>query len=121
MRTWPFSTTTSPGSTPARSAPDGPTADYSKELNRILSAAVVSRRFRNLLLSDAAAALHSGYNGETFELSEDERTAILAIQAGTLRDFAAQLMDQVSDQERSEYGQYTPRRTETTSGVAHFA
>ncbi len=69
MRTWPFSTTTSPGSTPARSAPDGPTADYSKELNRILSAAVVSRRFRNLLLSDAAAALHSGYNGETFELS----------------------------------------------------
>jgi hypothetical protein len=121
MRTWPFSTTTAQSSTPVRPAAEGSTEDQSKELNRMLSAAVVSRRFRNLLLSDPEAALHSGYNGESFELSERERTAILAIQAGTLRDFAAQLMDQVSDQEPSEYGQYTPRRTEKTPGVAHFA
>jgi hypothetical protein len=124
MKTWPFSTTAPQDSPRVGTGSTTRAEDYSHDLNRMLSAAVVSRRFCNLLLTDAEAALHSGYNGESFELSERERTAILAIRAGTLRDFAAQLIDEVSDQDPSDFGHYTPshtRRNETAPGVAHFA
>jgi hypothetical protein len=109
---------------PEQPVSDDPAGAYSKDLNRMLSAAVVSRRFRTLLLSDPQAALHGGYQGESFQLSESERNAVLAIRAGDLREFAAQLLDEVSDQEPYESGHFTPhhtRRNETAPGVAQYA
>ncbi len=73
---------------PAKRAP----ASLSSNLNRLLSAAVVSPRFRQLLLSDPSAALAAGYNGETFHLTLTEHAAVSSIRVGTVRDFAAQLL-----------------------------
>lgn len=69
----------------------------SKEINRLLTAAVVSRRFRQLLLADPLAALHSGYNGENFRLTLDEINLVQSIHATTLPDFAAQLLKKAKD------------------------
>lgn len=64
----------------------------SKNLNRLLSAAVVSPWFQSLLLSDPAAALAAGYNGEEFLLTPAEYAAVTSLRASTLRDFATQLL-----------------------------
>jgi hypothetical protein len=65
---------------------------HSKELSRLLTAAVVSRRFCGLLLADPLQAVTTGYNGETFRLSPEEVQQILAIKAPSLREFALQLL-----------------------------
>jgi hypothetical protein len=69
----------------------------SKEINRLLTAAVVNRRFRQLLLADPLAALHNGYNGENFRLTLDEVNLVQSIHATTLPDFAAQLLEKARD------------------------
>jgi len=61
------------------------------EISRLLSAAVINKGFRELLLSDPARALAQGYFGETFSLDNDQQTRILSIQADSLRDFARQI------------------------------
>jgi len=66
---------------------------HTPELCRLLAAAVVSPEFRRLLLTDAAQALESGYNGTTFGLSAGEQALILSIHANSLADFAAQLVN----------------------------
>lgn len=62
------------------------------ELSRLLSAALVSREFCEMLLSDPGLALDSGFKGETFYFSRWERTRILGIRAENLREFASQLI-----------------------------
>ena len=43
---------------------------HSKDMNRLLTAAVVNHKFCNLLLNDPLDAIAKGYNGETFEMDE---------------------------------------------------
>jgi len=69
----------------AGSTPNG------RELSRLISAAIVSQRFCDLLLSDAATALRIGYNGESFQLAPKEHELVLAIRVSCLADFAAQV------------------------------
>jgi hypothetical protein len=61
------------------------------EINRLLAAAVVSRQFRNLLLTNPAQAITMGYAGEHFSLSAEEYNLVLSAQATTLPEFAKQL------------------------------
>ncbi|RME08644.1 MAG: hypothetical protein D6803_00670 [Anaerolineae bacterium] len=68
------------------------TAAISPEVNRLLSAAVVSKRFRELLLRNPQKALEEGYLGHAFALNEDDRAMILSIRADTLADFALQIV-----------------------------
>jgi hypothetical protein len=75
-----------------RSPTSRPSASLSKNLNYLLSAAVVSPRFRCLLLSDPVAALAAGYNGEKFQLTPAEYAAVTSLRVSTVRDFAAQLL-----------------------------
>lgn len=70
-----------------------------QEYSRILTAAVINIQFRQLLLSNPAKAIESGYGGETFSLAREEKKRVAAIRATTLADFASQL-SQVLD-----YGQ----------------
>lgn len=71
----------------------GPTtAQNNAEINRLLTAAVVNRRFCRLLLTNPLAALAGGYRGEAFDLHPGEVKRISAIQATSLRDFALQLL-----------------------------
>jgi len=74
--------------TPVLRAP----ASLSKNINRLVSAAVVSPLFRHLLFSDPVAALAAGYNGENFQLTPAEYAAVTSLQVTTVRDFAAQLL-----------------------------
>ena len=67
-------------------------ASLSKNLNRLLSAAIVSPRFCCLLLSNPVAALAAGYSGESFQLTPVEYAAVTSLRVGTVRDFAAQLL-----------------------------
>jgi len=63
------------------------------EISRLLTAAVVNRRFCQLLLANPAYALDNGYNGEAFLLESEARDRVLSIRARNLAEFASQLMN----------------------------
>jgi hypothetical protein len=64
----------------------------SKNVNRLLSALVVSSSFRRQLFADPVAALTAGYNGEKFQLTPAEYAAVTSLHVNTVSDFAAQLL-----------------------------
>ncbi len=66
-------------------------AVVNKEYGRILSAAIVSSQFRQLLLTNPEKALLMGFGGETFQLAQDERKRLSSIQANSLAEFANQM------------------------------
>ena len=69
--------------------------DYSAqndELNRLLSAAVVSKSFRTMLLTSPEIALASGYQGEAFNLSDADRSWLFSIKPSSLVDLAANMV-----------------------------
>ena len=63
----------------------------SAAISRLMTAAVINKRFRNLLLTRPQEALEAGFQGEDFTLDRAERNLVLTIQAGDLADFALQL------------------------------
>jgi hypothetical protein len=64
------------------------------ELSRLMAAAVVDRKFRDLLLANPAAAIETGQGEEPFQLTPDEKALILPIQhAQSLADFASELIN----------------------------
>lgn len=65
----------------------------------ILSAAVVSSKFRAMLLSDPANALDLGFCGQSFSLDPEEKEKIISIHATSLPDFARQLTSIVGSYE----------------------
>ncbi len=69
-----------------------PAAMMRRECSRLIHAAVVSKRFRARLLNDPLQAIETGYGGEQFMFTCEEKARIRAIQADTLEDFAAQLV-----------------------------
>ncbi len=62
-----------------------------REFSRIISAAVINRRFCEMLLSNPEGAIRNGFSGESFDLKEDDRIKVSSIHANTLSEFAAQL------------------------------
>lgn len=64
-----------------------------RELNRLLSAAIVSSNFRNLLITHPESALAKGYQGEQFNLTRDEYNWLVSVQATDLASFASQLLE----------------------------
>ena len=62
------------------------------ELNRLLSAAVVSKSFRNMLLSNPEIAVSSGYQGEKFILNAEDRNWLFSIRPTSLVDLAANMV-----------------------------
>ena len=88
----------------------------SPEIDRLLTAAVVNRRFCRLLLTNPLAALTSGYRGEAFRLQPTEVKRISAIHATSLRDFAQQLLVNVEAEQLTKTAY-----TQEHQGVAIFA
>ena len=62
------------------------------ELNRMLCAAVVSKSFRNMLLTNPEIALASGYQGETFHLSDEDQSWLFSMRPASLVDLAANMV-----------------------------
>lgn len=71
----------------------------SDDLNRLLSAAVVNRRFRRKLLRSPRRAVAEGYDGYVFDLPQWELEALCNTQAISLSDFAQQLIAQLQQRE----------------------
>ena len=61
------------------------------EISRILSAAVINKRFRSALLNSPESAISQGYCGEPFRLSSEQKKRIAGIRKSSLEAFAAQL------------------------------
>jgi hypothetical protein len=61
------------------------------DLNRLLAAAVVSRSFCKLLLTEPARAVMLGFAGEHFSLSATEYDLVISAQATSLPEFAQHL------------------------------
>ncbi len=78
-----------------RVALPGTGSDYC-EINRVLAAAVVSKKFCALLLSDPAQAVAQGYAGEQFILSDAEYDLVLSAQGGSLQEFAQRMGEAIS-------------------------
>lgn len=57
-------------------------------LHRLFAAAIVSDQFRTTLLREPERALANGYLGQTFALTDQEKTIIRNVQAKNLTDFA---------------------------------
>lgn len=70
---------------------------FENDLTKLLAAAVVNRGFRELLLSQPAKALADGYQGEEFQLDQDDRELILTCPARTLPDLATLLINRIED------------------------
>lgn len=68
-----------------------PPPAYNMELDGLFTAAMVSKDFRQKLLSNAALALADGYENQTFKLNPVERALVLSIRAKTIQDFAREL------------------------------
>ncbi len=68
------------------------------ELNRVFSAAVVSRIFCETLLRTPEQALTEGYLGQPFQLTEQEKALITSIRAKSLPDLAQQVRRALSDE-----------------------
>ena len=66
-------------------------AAASSEYSRILSAAVINSKFREMLLNDPVKAIANGYSGEKFDLDGEDKNRLAAIRATSLAEFAAQL------------------------------
>ena len=96
-----------------RASPNGKVSPNGKEISRLMSAAVISRDFCDLLLADPAVALAAGYGGEPFHLGEEEKMRVLSIHASTLADFALQLTEKRQDchsTATAHHGQTSPGR-----------
>ena len=61
------------------------------EISRILTAAVINARFRQMLLTNPVSAIAMGYGGEAFHLGNEEKNCLASIRATSLADFASQL------------------------------
>lgn len=65
-----------------------------KDLNRLITAAVVNQGFCNMLLANPERAVASGFNGEAFSLEREEQDLVTSIRATSLPEFAMQLVNQ---------------------------
>ena len=76
---------------------DHPSSD--EEMNQLLCAAVVSKSFRSMLVENPVFAASSGYQGETFNLSNEDQAWLSSIRPTSLVDFAANLVNYQTKQE----------------------
>lgn len=75
-----------------------------KSLNQLLCAATVNRRFCQVLLQNPSQAIATGYLGQTFSLTPEERELVTGIRAQQLEDFAAQVYCWISSSSRNGNG-----------------
>jgi len=60
-------------------------------LSKLFEAAVLNRQFCQLLLNQPEAALGQGYMGNTFDLTSEEQSLIISVQASSLPELAQQV------------------------------
>jgi len=86
------------------------------ELSRLMAAAVVSPKFCHLLLEDPELALETGFQGETFSFTEEERDLIRSIRADSLADLANQLAQTFIEQMPANHPVHHPIQLASSFG-----
>ena len=76
------------------------------ECERLIHAAVISRRFLDGLLTNPVKTIDEGFCGEKFAFTREEKQRIKLIRARSLADFTNQLVNAV------EYSTRVPAATE---------
>ncbi|NPV75867.1 MAG: hypothetical protein HPY59_05755 [Anaerolineae bacterium] len=66
-----------------------------RECGRLIHAAVINKRFREMLLANPVKSIETGFSGEDFSFTREDKERIRRIQAKSLEDFAVQLMQVV--------------------------
>lgn len=79
-----------------------PLASTKAEIGRLMHAAIISPRFCRQLLADPVAAIEAGYTGESFHFPGEVKDQIRQIKAGSLEDFASQVLKVVEVPSLSE-------------------
>ena len=87
------------------------------EISRLLTAAVINKKFCKMLLNDPAKALDKGYYGEAFRLAKDEKEELASIHAKSLVDFAAQLTEKRTGRDGSTPRSYFESRMAFVPGM----
>jgi hypothetical protein len=77
----------------------------------LMTAALVDPFFRQLLLTNPAAALASGYNGERFHLDTKDQDFILSTQAASLTELAERYITYQTNNEANGNGSKSDRRS----------
>ena len=77
-------------------------ASRSDSISHLLSVAVVSKKFRSLLLTDPERAIDEGHRGEQFHLTPADRKRILITHARSLEELAAKLIQTTDEQAEEE-------------------
>lgn len=65
--------------------------ELSSSLIELICAAAINRSFCQTLLFNPDRAIASGFNGQSFPVTPQERTILNSIRAGTLQEFVDQL------------------------------
>jgi hypothetical protein len=65
------------------------------ECGRLIHAAVINRRFLDMLLTNPVKSIENGYCGEKFAFTHEEKQRIKLIHASNLADFSNQLLQAV--------------------------
>ena len=68
------------------------------ECGRLIHAAIISKNFRQSLLANPVKCVETGYCGEKFFFTREEKARIKQIRAATLEDFANQLVQVVESE-----------------------
>lgn len=79
-----------------------PDATIKGEFGRLIHAAIINTRFREILLKNPVCAIENGYQGESFQFSSELKERIKLIQAGTLEEFSTKILSVVDTSNISE-------------------
>jgi len=66
-------------------------------LGRLLVAALINKRIRQMLLLNPMTAVAAGYQGDSFHLSAAEQKVLVMLKANTLNEFAQMLLQAVNE------------------------
>lgn len=69
-----------------------PQAGTKAEFGRLIHAAIINTRFRQLLITNPVNTIEKGYLGESFYFPNDVKNQIQNIHAGNLEEFSSQVV-----------------------------
>ena len=72
-----------------------PNESVRMECGRLIHAAVINRRFLDMLLTNPVKSIEIGYCGEKFAFTHEEKQRIKLIHASNLADFSNQLLQAI--------------------------
>lgn len=80
--------------TPVITVPNtDPLASTKAEFGRLVHAAIINPRFRQMLLTNPENTIDKGFYGESFHFASEIKEQIKHIQAGTLEEFSARVLE----------------------------